>query len=326
MFFPTLRGRWRLAFFLSSVVSGQYIGGQFFTTGLSIISAPQPGSFAHAGSSLNIAISLSGQGNLTGAALAPGAPSSTGTGYDQLSLFMISGPKNVNVSVSDTFLNQETGSNVKHVNFPIPDCLQDGNYNLTLYENSRFRGQPIFAITQVPVGITDAPASGAPCSGNQQVFTQPQATSPLSGSPWLVGQDAVSPVPQGSLAVLASTDPTLHQDVVQPPAQPPAITANPPPFPSDTQTLSTTDSSSSTTTSSSASESTATVTQIQVTTLTGSGTDRILTKTVTITTMVGAETSKSDDQDGILFPVSSAKSLNPTVILLGLPFVFAVLL
>ena len=74
-------------------------------------------------------LQLSGQGQLND--FTPGS-SSSGTGYDSLSLYLVSDRNNVNLTISTDFLTGEPGSNVKHPEFRVPDCLPQGNYNVSV--------------------------------------------------------------------------------------------------------------------------------------------------------------------------------------------------
>jgi len=249
--------------------------------------------------------------------------------------------------LSNDLLDQEQGSNVKHVNYQLPDCLQPGTYNLTLYEASRFLHQPIFAITQIPVNIENNNPGGS-CSGSLQLFPQPQPTSPLSGSPWLLGLDVVFHVLEGAVAVLASVDPFINNERA---SSPPAIESQSPPGgsgaspaasvppadptstagsdtnsepsndsnPSESQTLPVNGPSSTTGTSppasTTSSEITTSVTLIttEVSTFSLSGSDRLLTKTVTVTTVLATVTNTYSDGNGILFPASGDSTLRPSL-------------
>lgn len=298
--------------FLASGVSGQYFQGQFYTNGLSIISAPQPGSTEHAGSTLSIAISLSGQGNLT--ALDPGASSSFGAGYDHLALFLVSASQNLNLSVSDGLLGQESGSNVKHVNYQVPSCLPSGSYNLTLYEQSRFSDEAIFAITQLPLNIENNQPSGA-CSGSEQLYAQPQPTSPLSASPWLQGIHSVQHVAEGLVAVFASTNPNLNIANAPPPSSPDPSLPAPTPEPTSVNPSQTASTSPSATDSEYTTS--VTVTTTQVTTFSASESDQMITKTVTVTTVMATITHDPGDSNGVLFPISASSSIGPSFSIFG---------
>lgn len=54
-------------------------------------------------------------------------------GFDSLDIFLVSSETNVNLTVTtgSDFLSQEQGSTVKHLNWPIPTCVQPGSYNVS---------------------------------------------------------------------------------------------------------------------------------------------------------------------------------------------------
>jgi len=210
--------RWRLLTLslLPLPVLSQYSNGQFFTPGLAIVSSPQPSSQEHVGSTLSIAIAVGGnQGQIQN--FSPGSSSSSGTGYDNLELFLISSQHNINISVATDILDQDqNGGNVKHVDYQIPTCVPSGNYNLSLYETSRFNNNAIFVITQVPINIQNSQSPGGSCPNNLAVQVQPQADSPLTGSPWLTQVNKQATVGAATLAttnnvVLVATQPQASQ-------------------------------------------------------------------------------------------------------------------
>jgi len=167
------------------VVSAQGFinNGQFFTAGLAIGDAPQPGSTQHAGSDLVLAIDLSGDGKIPQSAFQPG--SSMATRYNSLELYLVSAQMNINLTVSNGpgLLTQEPGSTVKHLNWPIPPCVPAGDYNVTYYEGSTINSQDFFSITPLPITIQNAGGGGGACAGNNPVQTQPQPASPPSSNP-----------------------------------------------------------------------------------------------------------------------------------------------
>ncbi|KAJ7107631.1 hypothetical protein C8R43DRAFT_1044719 [Mycena crocata] len=166
------------------VIAGQsLINGQTFTNGLAVIDSPSPSNPGHAGSTISIAVDVSGNGKLQQPASLPG--SGLPTSYDSLEIYLVSVQANINMTVSagPAFLNSESGSTVKHLNWPIPTCISDGNYNLTFYESSHFNGQGVFAITAIPIPISNPNPSGQ-CPGLNPVQAQPQPSSPLSQSPF----------------------------------------------------------------------------------------------------------------------------------------------
>ncbi|GJE86017.1 hypothetical protein PsYK624_020970 [Phanerochaete sordida] len=153
--------------------------GQVFTNGLAIFDAPAPDSTLHAGSSMSIAIDVSGNGQLS-------RPSFSTAGFDSLNIYLVSTEANLNLTITNgtQFLLQEQGSTVKHLNWPIPTCIQPGPYNITLYESSHLAGSQFFSITPVPVSIENNAPSGA-CSSTNQLFAEPQASAPLPANPFL---------------------------------------------------------------------------------------------------------------------------------------------
>ncbi|KAJ7445693.1 hypothetical protein B0H11DRAFT_2249251 [Mycena galericulata] len=163
----------------------QYINGQTFTDGLAIIDSPSPSSPGHAGSPIPIAVDVSGDGKLQSAASVPG--SSLSTRFDALEIYLVSKQTNINMTVSNTsaFLTGESGSTVKHLNWPVPTCLPAGNYNLTFYETSHFNSQGVFTITPIPVPISNTSPPGQ-CNASvlNQLQSQPQADNPLTQSPF----------------------------------------------------------------------------------------------------------------------------------------------
>ncbi|KAA1468183.1 hypothetical protein DENSPDRAFT_377656 [Dentipellis sp. KUC8613] len=140
-----------LLFIAFPIASAQYlVNGQVFTCGLAIVDAPAPNSTYHAGSNIPIAIDVSprgrprepktesyaaasqvsGDGKLPPQAAIPG--SNLATGFDSLELYLVSTQTGVNFTVSSGpgYLTQESGSTVKHLNFPLPNCVAAGQYNV----------------------------------------------------------------------------------------------------------------------------------------------------------------------------------------------------
>jgi len=175
------------AIFLPHASGQTLLNGQLFTNGLSIVDAPAPQSNFNFGGGITIAIELSGNGKLPQSALFPGNPN---IGYDSLDLYLVSAETDTNITVSDdsVLLQQEPGSTVKHLNWPIPNCLSSGEYNLTLYEGSHVKGQSFYTITPIPIEISNNPNPSGPCtSGTNSLQDQPQASSPLPHSLFLHG-------------------------------------------------------------------------------------------------------------------------------------------
>ena len=86
----------------------------------------------------------------------------------------------------------------------------------SLEQNDLTRVQAIFVITQVPINIQNSQSSGGPCPNNLEVQDQPQADSPLTGSPWLTQANKLATVGSATLAstsnvVLVSTQPQAGQ-------------------------------------------------------------------------------------------------------------------
>ncbi|KAJ7632163.1 hypothetical protein FB45DRAFT_1057301 [Roridomyces roridus] len=190
-----------LAFALLGVplVAAQYINGQTFTSGLAIIDAPSPNNPGHAGSAINIAVDVSGDGKLAPAASVPG--SSLSTRFDALEIYLVSDKTNINMTVSNSsdFLTGESGSTVKHLNFALPDCIQPGDYNLTFYETSHYNGDFVFTITPIPVPVSNTNSASADCNSSflNPLQSQPQPDTRLSASPF-APNSTVSPPATGS--------------------------------------------------------------------------------------------------------------------------------
>jgi hypothetical protein len=72
---------------------------------------------------------LSGQGKIQD--LNPGG-GTDGSGYDDLQLYLVSAPINLNVTVATDLLQIELDQNVKHPKFTVPACIPQGNYNVRL--------------------------------------------------------------------------------------------------------------------------------------------------------------------------------------------------
>ncbi|KAJ7284732.1 hypothetical protein C8J57DRAFT_1289464 [Mycena rebaudengoi] len=189
------------------------VNGQTFTNGLAIIDAPAPQNPGHAGSTIPIAIDVSGNGKLPSAASLPG--SGLSTSYTLLEIYLVSAQANINMTVSagPGLLQSESGSTVKHLDWPIPACLPAADYNLTFYETSVVDSQPVFTITAVPIPISNPRPSSVECTNTTTTILnplqpQPQASNPLvAGSPFLNGKlgDSGSALPAAgpSLMLLA---------------------------------------------------------------------------------------------------------------------------
>jgi hypothetical protein len=122
-------------FLLSSIslpsVLSQFINGQFFSPGLGIIDSPAANTPFHAGSTLPIAIDISGDGALPWPY--PNDPQDQATIILNMTVFMISEDKKVNITVQDEgVITQEPGSTVKHLNWMIPNCTPgSGDYQVS---------------------------------------------------------------------------------------------------------------------------------------------------------------------------------------------------
>ncbi|KAJ6604452.1 hypothetical protein DFH09DRAFT_310100 [Mycena vulgaris] len=127
-----------LAFFTlvpHHIAAQAYINGQTFTNGLAIIDSPSPSNPGHAGSD---PVDVSGNGKLPPAASLPG--SGLSTCYESLEIYLVSAQTNINMTVAagPALLSGDSGSTVRHLNWPIPPCIPAGDYNLTFYETSHF--------------------------------------------------------------------------------------------------------------------------------------------------------------------------------------------
>jgi hypothetical protein len=196
-----------LVFFLAFVlfplrIAGQTINGQTFTNGLAIIDSPSPSNPGHAGSDISIAVDISGNGQLPSAASLPG--SGLPTSFDSLEIYLVSAQTNINMTVSagPALLTGESGSTVKHLNWPIPACIPEGNYNLTFYEASHFNGQGTFTVTPIPIPISN-PSTSAQCPALNPLQPQPQGSNPLAQSPFAPGS-ALSPSRSGMITVVGA--------------------------------------------------------------------------------------------------------------------------
>ncbi|OBZ78717.1 hypothetical protein A0H81_00661 [Grifola frondosa] len=154
---------------LAIIRSLTLVNGQVFTNGLAVVDSPQPNTPLNAGSNMPIAIDVSGDGRLD-----------TTSGIDLLELYMVSSEtlQNITVSAGPELLIQESGSTVKHLNWPIPDCIPAGDYNLTFYENSHAQGNNFFSITPIPVELQNSAPSDACTSAVNDLQDQPQPSSP----------------------------------------------------------------------------------------------------------------------------------------------------
>lgn len=76
---------------------------------------------------------------------------------------------------------------MKHLTFAIPSCLPGGEYNVTLYEQSKINEEEHFIITPIPVTILN-PNSGASINCPDLVVNEydasTQISTPLASSPF----------------------------------------------------------------------------------------------------------------------------------------------
>ncbi|KIP12585.1 hypothetical protein PHLGIDRAFT_27363 [Phlebiopsis gigantea 11061_1 CR5-6] len=184
--------------------------GQVFTNGLAIFDSPAPNSVLHAGSSMSLAIDVSGDGKLS-------QPGFSSAGFDSLDIFLVSSETNINLTViaGSEFLLQEQGSTVKHLNWPIPTCVQPGSYNITLYETSHMSSVQYFSITPITLTIENNSPSGS-CSSTNALFAQPQASSPFPENPFLeditTASSPASPQTQAATVTASSSPSFSSQD------------------------------------------------------------------------------------------------------------------
>ncbi|KAK7693559.1 hypothetical protein QCA50_003128 [Cerrena zonata] len=180
----------------STVITAQIFGlnGQLFTRGLAIIDSPAPSSTLHAGSTVGIAVDISGDGHLPASAATPGTKDSTR--FDSLEIYFVSFPNSINLTVSGpdaNLLGQEAGSTVKHVNYNISSCVPAGQYNLSFYEVSHISDQQFFIISNIPVEIQNTNQQGG-CNNTNALDGSPQIDDAPSQSPWLLTADGTTSI------------------------------------------------------------------------------------------------------------------------------------
>ncbi|KAG6836810.1 hypothetical protein H0H93_002832 [Arthromyces matolae] len=176
---------WVLTLFITTSVGQILINGQIYTNGLSIIDSPALNTPFSVGSTLPIAVDVSGDGQLASAAETPG--SNLPTRFDLLEIYLVSSETDLNITVASGpgLLTNEQGT-VRHLSWTIPSCVTKGNYNLTFYETSHINGQAYFSITPIPITINNNEGSSCPDSVEINTLqTQPQSSSPVSQSPFL---------------------------------------------------------------------------------------------------------------------------------------------
>ncbi|KAJ3719748.1 hypothetical protein C8R42DRAFT_671653 [Lentinula raphanica] len=261
-----------------------YINGQTFTDGLAIIDAPSPGSPGHAGSTLPIAIDISGDGRLNSDASNPNSTASTH--FSLLEIYLVSSETSLNITVSNGtgLLTQEPGSTVKHLNWDVPTCVTAGSYNLTFYETSSINGQPQFIITPISVPIQNTNIPTTPCSQTANVTvntlqTQPQPQNPLA-QPIFPGGTLSSSESGSGFVTITLTGPLPYP-------MPTTVTVTP-----------------------SATPTTVIVISMTTETVTTTGPSGFITRTLTETAWSSAVAVTADANDSGFLPVNSGFALN----------------
>ncbi|KAF9044862.1 hypothetical protein BDZ89DRAFT_1127886 [Hymenopellis radicata] len=167
------------AFLPCALASGQYVNGQFFTYGLSIINAPSANSPGHAGSPLPISVEVSGDGKLA--------------------------------QMQDTSLDLLEITWSHRTRIPIsllpkaPTVFQPGNYNLTFYESSRINGESFFIITPITIPIENSQPSGTCTENTNSLQEQPQAANAPGISPFLSSSTSSAQAPTLITITLAAS-------------------------------------------------------------------------------------------------------------------------
>jgi len=133
------------------------VNGQYFTRGLAISNAPAPSRYVRTalfrselvsltllilyseftvGGNIAVSVDVSGNGRLPQGSWGPNTQLESG--FISLSIFLVSGSQNVTIVNGTTgeFLSGEPGSTVKHLNYAIPSCLPEGDYDVRMC-NSR---------------------------------------------------------------------------------------------------------------------------------------------------------------------------------------------
>ncbi|KAI0778063.1 hypothetical protein BD413DRAFT_98379 [Trametes elegans] len=145
--------------------------GSSASQSVSRVETPTSNSVLHAGSETDISIDV----HMVSA-------SNATLGIDFLELYLVSSgaQKNLTVSSGPGLLTQEPGSDVKHIHFTVPTCLQTGVYNLTAYETSHFNNASYFAIIPIPVQIQNEGNVTDPCNATLNAYQAgPQPSNPL---------------------------------------------------------------------------------------------------------------------------------------------------
>ncbi|KAI0079574.1 hypothetical protein K474DRAFT_1591678 [Panus rudis PR-1116 ss-1] len=187
------------------------VNGQIFTNALAILDSPQPNT------PLPLAIDVSGNGKLLQAASFPN--SGLSTSFDSLEVYLVSFQTSLNLTVSSGpgLLSQESGSTVKHINWPIPACVPSGLYNLTIYEGSHIDGVPSFAITPLPIQITNDNANSS-CTNDTNPLLPQSQISTRGQSPWLDPSFTVSTPTFPTASIMSSGMITQQRPAVTMPA------------------------------------------------------------------------------------------------------------
>ncbi|KAH8100623.1 hypothetical protein BXZ70DRAFT_938076 [Cristinia sonorae] len=195
---------------LLTAVSAQVVqNGQVFTNGLAIVDAPQPNTIVHAGSNINLAVEVSGNGKLSLPTSLPSAASPNT--FAALEFYLVSSQTTLNLTVvsGTDMLLQEPGSTVKHLDWSLPKCIPSGSYNLTAYETSVIGGIPRFSITSIPLQVENPSPSGDCTSLSNILQTQPQPANQLNQSPWLdPGFNPTAPISSSTPGQLSFVAPT----------------------------------------------------------------------------------------------------------------------
>jgi len=280
--------------------------GQFFTKGLAVSDAPAPNSPQHAGSNIVIAIDLSGDGVIPQDAFS--SNSNSPTHYISLNIFLTSSNSNYTVSNGSALLSQEPGSTVKHLNWPIPNCVPSGSYNLTFYETSLINNKGFFSITPLPITMQNA----NPSSDTSQCAAVSNAVQP-------------QPQPDSAPSINPYTDPSSPLNHVQPPGAPgaPTVTISSPGLPT---VWSVESNGAPTATVTTTAVTTATLVVVSAKTLTETlpGQTNLVTTTEFDTNTLTVVMPTSAIGAGGFLPVNSAAALLPSTLVFLAPTLFSI--
>ncbi|KAG8984472.1 hypothetical protein FRB90_005310, partial [Tulasnella sp. 427] len=163
------------------------------------------------GGNIPISIEMTGDGKIPLSASTPSQSSGLATAFNSLTLFLTSASESLNATMlsDNSLLANEQGSSVKHLTWAIPSCLPAGNYNVTLYEQSRINNEEHFIITPIPVVIKSSSSSTSLNCPNlvvNEYDSSPQASTPLASSPFT---DSNSTLQTNSAKPLAAVMETL---------------------------------------------------------------------------------------------------------------------